>query len=220
MAIADQFRGLPIEDLIVSPLIGMAKGQAKLNDVTWKYINEVAFEDAKEKSADGVQRSVSRNIDLELNRYVANPDTGKLELQQIHSKIPMLPLVPIPALAITKADINFTMEVKQSSQSKSSTNTKSSIDVSASGGFWGQKYSVAVHGEVATARENTRSTDNSAKYEVNVHAEQLPPTEGMMKLSDMLNTLMDPVVVPNPAQQGGGNQGGGNQDGGNQGGGN
>ena len=82
MAIADQFRGLPIEDLIVSPLIGMAKGQAKLNDVTWKYINEVAFEDAKQKSADGVQRSVSRNIDLELNRYVANPDTGKLELQQ------------------------------------------------------------------------------------------------------------------------------------------
>lgn len=201
MAIADQFRGLPIEDLIVSPLIGMAKGQAKLNDVTWKYINEVAFEDAKQKSADGIQRSVSRNIDLELNRYVANPDTGKLELQQIHSKIPMLPLVPIPALAITKADINFTMEVKQSSQSKSSTNTKTSIDVSASGGFWGQKYSVKVHGEVATARENTRSTDNSAKYEVNVHAEQLPPTEGMLKLSDMLNTLMDPVVVPNPAQQ-------------------
>ena len=201
MAIADQFRGLPIEDLIVSPLIGMAKGQAKLNDVTWKYINEVAFEDAKQKSADGIQRSVSRNIDLELNRYVANPDTGKLELQQIHSKIPMLPLVPIPALAITKADINFTMEVKQSSQSKSSTNTKTSIDVSASGGFWGQKYSVKVHGEVATSRENTRSTDNSAKYEVNVHAEQLPPTEGMLKLSDMLNTLMDPVVVPNPAQQ-------------------
>ena len=201
MAIADQFRGLPIEDLIVSPLIGMAKGQAKLNDVTWKYINEVAFEDAKQKSADGIQRSVSRNIDLELNRYVANPDTGQLELKQIHSKIPMLPLVPIPALAITKADINFTMEVKQSSQSKSSTNTKSSIDVSASGGFWGQKYSVKVHGEVATARENTRSTDNSAKYEVNVHAEQLPPTEGMLKLSDMLNTLMDPVVVPNPAQQ-------------------
>lgn len=198
MAIADQFRGLPIEDLIVSPLIGMAKGQAKLNDVTWKYINEVAFE-PKEKD-NPKSKSVSRNIDLELNRYIKNPDSGKLELQQINSKVPMLPLVPIPALAITKADINFTMEVKQSSQSKSNVNTKSSIDVSASGGFWGQKYSVKVHGEVATARENTRSTDNSAKYEVNVHAEQLPPTEGMLKLSDMLNTLMDPVVVSAPEQ--------------------
>jgi hypothetical protein len=41
--IADQFAGLPIEELIVSPIIGMAKGQAKLNEVTWKYISEVAF---------------------------------------------------------------------------------------------------------------------------------------------------------------------------------
>ena len=40
--IANQFVGLPIEDLIVSPIIGMAKGQAKLNEVTWNYINEVA----------------------------------------------------------------------------------------------------------------------------------------------------------------------------------
>ena len=40
--IAQQFAGLPIEDLIVSPIVGMAKGQAKLNDVTWKYISEVA----------------------------------------------------------------------------------------------------------------------------------------------------------------------------------
>ena len=44
MAIADQFKGLPIEDLIVQPLVGMAKGQAQLNDVTWRYISEVAFE--------------------------------------------------------------------------------------------------------------------------------------------------------------------------------
>ena len=43
--IAQQFAGLPIEDLIVQPLVGMAKGQAQLNDVTWKYISDVAFED-------------------------------------------------------------------------------------------------------------------------------------------------------------------------------
>jgi len=39
--IANQFKGLPIEELIVSPLVGMAKGQAKLNDVTWKYIKKL-----------------------------------------------------------------------------------------------------------------------------------------------------------------------------------
>ena len=190
MAVVDQFRGLPIEDLIVSPLVGMAKGQAALNDVAWKYIQEIAFVPGKEG-----ERVKSRTLDIELNRFVANPDGGAPTMQTVHSTIPMLPLVPIPSLAITKADINFTMEVKQSTQSKNSTNTKTSVDVEASGGFFVQKYSVKVHGEVSTARENTRSTDNSAKYEVSVHAEQLPATEGMLKLSDMLTTIMDPVTV-------------------------
>ena len=51
-------------------------------------------------------------------------------------------------------------------------------------------------GKVATHKENTRKTDNSAKYTVNVHAEQLPPTEGMMKLSDALIEMIDPTVTP------------------------
>ena len=34
--------------------------------------------------------------------------------------IPMLPLVPLPTLAVTSADVDFTMEVNESSLSKSS----------------------------------------------------------------------------------------------------
>ncbi len=193
--IAQQFAGLPIEDLIVSPLVGMAKGQAKLNDVTWKYISEVAFEPVDPNDAKN-QKKKTRFLDVQLNRYVANPDSGKQELQQIDSMVPMLPLVPLPSLAITSADIEFTMEVKQSEQSKDSTDESGSFSASASGGFWGMKYSVSMSGSVATHKENTRSTDNSAKYNVKVHAEQLPATEGMLKLSDMLNMMMEPSVVP------------------------
>lgn len=192
--IAQQFAGLPIEDLIVSPLVGMAKGQAKLNDVTWKYISEVAFEpvDASDASNKKVK---TRFLDVQLNRYVTNPETGAQELQQINSMVPMLPLVPLPSLAITSADIEFTMEVKQSEQSKDSSDSAASLSASASGGFWGMKYSVSMSGSVSTHKENTRSTDNSAKYNVKVHAEQLPATEGMLKLSDMLNMMMEPSVV-------------------------
>ena len=193
--IAQQFAGLPIEDLIVSPLVGMAKGQAKLNDVTWKYISEVAFE-AVDPSDPKNQKKKTRFLDVQLNRYVTNPDSGKQELQQIDSMVPMLPLVPLPSLAITSADIEFTMEVKQSEQSKDSSDSSASFNASASGGFWGMKYSVSMSGSVATHKENTRSTDNSAKYNVKVHAEQLPATEGMLKLSDMLNMMMEPSVVP------------------------
>ena len=106
--IADNFAGLPIEDLIVSPIVGMAKGQAKLNEVTWRYISEVAFE----KDKDG--KTTARSLDVEMNRVVTNGETGEQEIQKVYSKVPMLPLVPLPSLAITSADIAFTMEVKTS----------------------------------------------------------------------------------------------------------
>ena len=173
--IADNFKGLPIEDLIVSPIVGMAKGQAKLNDVTWKYISEVAFvEDEKTK------KITARKLDVEMNRVMTNGDTGDQEIETLYSSVP----------------ISFSMEVKTSVSKVSSTDTKSSIEAKASGGFWGMKYSATVAGSVATHKENTRKTDNSAKYEVSVHAEQLPPTEGMLKLSDYLTQMLEPSAIP------------------------
>jgi len=188
--IASQFSGLPIEDLIVSPLVGMAKGQAQLNDVTWRYISEVAF--TKDKNGN----TTARSLDVEMNRVVTDGATGEQTLQKLYSKVPMLPLVPIPSLAITSADIEFTMEIKTSEVDKSSTDTEGSFQASASGGFWGMKYSVSMAGKVATHKENTRSTDNSAKYNVKVHAEQLPATEGMLRLSDYLTQMLEPSLIP------------------------
>ena len=188
--IADQFVGLTIEDLIVSPIVGMAKGQAKLNEVTWRYISEVAFE----KDKDG--NTTARSLDVEMNRVVTNSETGEQEIQKLYNKVPMLPLVPLPSLAITSADISFTMEVKTSETSKESNDSESSYSASASASWWGMKFNATVAGKVATHKENTRSTDNSAKYEVKVHAEQLPPTEGMLKLSDYLTQMLEPSLIP------------------------
>ena len=189
--ISAQFTGLPIEDLIVSPIVGMAKGQAKLNDVTWKYISEVAF--VKDEKTG---KTSARSLDVEMQRVMTDPDTGKQEVKTLYSKVPMLPLIPLPSLAITSADIEFTMEIKTSEVNKDSEDKSASFSATASGGFWGMKYSATMAGSVATHKENTRSTDNSAKYNVKVHAEQLPPTEGMMKLSDYLTQMLEPSLIP------------------------
>ena len=189
--IADQFAGLPIEELIVSPIVGMAKGQAKLNEVTWKYISEVAF--VKDEKT-GV--TSARSLDVEMNRVVTNGETGEQEIQKLYNKVPMLPLVPLPSLAITSADIEFSMEVKTSEASKDTVATENSYEASASGRWWGMSFSAKVAGKVATNKENTRSTDNSAKYNVKVHAEQLPATEGMLKLSDYLTQMLEPSLIP------------------------
>jgi hypothetical protein len=182
--IADQFKGLPIEDLIVSPIVGMAKGQAKLNEVTWKYINEVAFIDGE-----------TRALDVQINKVMTNPDTGEQTWEEHYAKVPMLPLVPLPSLAVTSADIEFNMEVQTSDVSVDKSASEASMSASASGGWWGMKFKASMAGKVSSSKENTRKTDNSAKYNVKVHAEQLPPTEGMLKLSDALVSMMDPTTV-------------------------
>jgi len=182
--IADQFKGLPIEDLIVSPLVGMAKGQAKLNEVTWKYFNEVAFIDGE-----------TRALDVQINKVMTNPDTGEQTWEEHYAKVPMLPLVPLPSLAVTSADIEFNMEVQTSDVSVDKSASEASMSASASGGWWGMKFKASMAGKVSSSKENTRKTDNSAKYNVKVHAEQLPATEGMLKLSDALVGMMDPTPV-------------------------
>ena len=188
--IADQFAGLPIEELIVSPIIGMAKGQAKLNEVTWKYISEVAFVTDKDGN------TTARSLDVEMNRVVTNGATGEQDIQKLYNKVPMLPLVPLPSLAITSADIEFAMEVKTSEASKDTSASENSYEASAGGKWWGMSFNAKVAGKVSTNKENTRSTDNSAKYNVKVHAEQLPATEGMLKLSDYLTQMLEPSLIP------------------------
>ena len=81
-SIAQDFVGLPIEDLIVSPMVGMAKGQAKLNKVTWDYISEVAFVTENGKT-------VARSLDVELNRIAVDGATGEQTPEVVHSRIPI-----------------------------------------------------------------------------------------------------------------------------------
>lgn len=53
--------------------------------------------------------------------------------------------------------------------------------------------SVSVQGKVGTSRENTRSTNQTAKYQVSVSASQQPPTEGLSKLMDIMASCVEPL---------------------------
>jgi hypothetical protein len=62
---------------------------------------------------------------------------------------------------------------------------------------WGC-FSATVHveGSVAAHKENTRSSDNSAKYHVQVLAEDTGMPEGLARVLDILHTAIQPAVKP------------------------
>lgn len=85
------------------------------------------------------------------------------------------------------------MEVTSTTTSKDTLST----EVLAKAGYKGlfSRVSVDIQGKVSTTRENTRSTNQTAKYQMHVNARQQRPTEGMSKLMDILANCTAPLKV-------------------------
>jgi hypothetical protein len=112
--------------------------------------------------------------------------------------VPLLAVVKVPNLSITTVDITFDMEVKSSFSSKESTDASASLAAEASFGFGMFKGTVKIQGSVATHKENARSSDNSAKYTVKVHAEDAGMPEGLARVMDILQSAAAPRKISAP----------------------
>ena len=192
MADMSAFTGLPIEELIGGPLIGAAKGQAKLAQITMDFVNQMAFQE------DGV---TAKLIPVIVDRLVKNPDTGAVEKLQQTLQVSPITLVEIPNFSMQDMEIEFSMEVKQSSQEKSATENKSAHE------GWGVKASVEASykstASVSASKEQTRGSDFSAKYHVKCTATQKPPTEGMSRFTQILASAIEPIETTGTKPAGG-----------------
>jgi hypothetical protein len=197
----DQFRGLPMEDLIGGPLQAACDSQKMLASSMIDFITSVGMNPID--ASDPAKGYKTRQVDFSMNRP-NRQDDGTVTQEKVEMSVPTLAIVPIPNLQVDNVVVDFEMEVKSSFTEKKGVDTKVSVDASYGGGFWPVK--VKIHGEVATHKETTRKSDNSAKYTVHVEARQQPPPEGLMKVLDILQTACEPVAVSNKS-------GGGTDDG-------
>ena len=174
---AGAFKGLPMRELISAPLITVAEAQQQLAASSLDFHDKIAFKDDAK----------TRCLEFDLKRPVMGP--GDIREQEVKVKAPFLGLVPIPSLLIDDVNIDFQMEVTDALTSKSSENVDMSADVTPK--WFGS--SVSVQGKVRTSRENTRSTDQNAKYQVSVPARQQSQTEGLSKLMDIMESCIEPL---------------------------
>lgn len=204
---ASQFQGLPMGDLIGGPLNAACDAQVRLALATANFIKVVGFQGPADGATNGDDFGPVRTAKFKFARPVqiapavpAGPDgTGavaaKIGSEDVELEVPLLAIVKIPALSITTVDITFDMEVKSSESSKDSTDASASVTASGSIGWGPYKASVSVTGSVATHKENTRSSDNSAKYHVEVHAADSGMPEGLSRVLDILATSIAPKTV-------------------------
>jgi Protein of unknown function (DUF2589) len=217
--IASEFKGLPMADLIGGPLTAACDAQVRLANATADFIKVIGFQPptAAQLSADPDAVGATRTVSFSFTR----PTPAKLAIpavpvipatsttpevpavsavpavpagtETVELVVPTLAIVTPPALSIKNVDIVFDMEVKSSSSSKSSTDEALSASVDASAKWGVVKVAVHIQGSVATHKENTRTTDNSAKYHVEVHAEDTGMPEGLRRVLDIMNSAIVPV---------------------------
>lgn len=191
MAIAEQFAGLQMDQLIGGPLSAAADASTQLANSTADFINRVGFDD---------QGNV-RNVAFGYQKYTPNED-GTSSLDEMKVSVPVLAIVPIPNLQIDEVNILFDMEVKQSERQESSKDMSASLNASGKIG----PFKISVTGSVSSHSSNTRSTDNSAKYHVDVRATNHGTPEGLARVLDMMAANVAPALVSSSIKDGNGQE--------------
>lgn len=178
----NNFSGLPIAELIAAPLTAACDSQKKLAQSAFEFMTEIGYTDPAAQTP--------RLLEFNLQR----PVEGASQPQQIKVQAPFLGLVPLPALLIDDVQIDFQMEVTTSETSREKTDKELASNANANFRFGCfAKGSVCVNGKVSSSRENTRSTNQTAKYQVHVSARQQRPTEGLSRLMDILASCVEPL---------------------------
>jgi len=186
--ISEQFRGLPIEELIAAPLLASAQAQGKLAGVTTDFIQSVGMD----KKEDDTMKA--RTVDFSYERPVTDNE-GNTVQEESKLSVPLLSIVNTPNLSINLVDVDFNMEVKSSTINTSETSKSATINASYKA--WYSPVKVSISGSVSSKDISTRKTDNSAKYQIHVSAEDKGTPEGLMKVLDMLNNSIQPMPKTN-----------------------
>lgn len=190
MAIGDQFSGLDMKNLIGAPLGAAADASVQLAHSTADFINTVGFD----------KNGKTRTAVFKFNQIEKNED-GSLENQEMSVDVPLLAIVPIPNLQVDEVNILFDMEVKQSEKSESSSDYGGSFSGTANFGI----FKATVSGNVSAHSSNTRSSDNSAKYHVDVSATNHGTPEGLARVLDMMAANVAPSIASSTAVDESGN---------------
>lgn len=184
MGIGEQFAGLDMANLIGGPLTAAADASILLAQSTADFINKVGF-DAEQNA---------RTVAFSFQRMEPDVD-GSINRSDMKVEVPLLAIVPIPNLQVDEVNILFDMEVKQCEKSEESKDLGAKFEA----GLQIGPVKVSVTGSVSAHSSNTRSSDNSAKYHVDVSATNHGIPEGLSRVLDMMAANVAPTLVSSKA---------------------
>tara|TARA_R100000152_G_C6777145_1_gene206801 strand:+ start:1113 stop:1751 length:639 start_codon:yes stop_codon:yes gene_type:complete len=188
---SDQFGGLPMDQLIGGPLKAACDSQVQLAKATADFIQNVGLE----TDSNGVVKA--RTVDFTYTKPVNDGNGGYTEVTN-QLDVPILAILNTPSLQVKEVEVDFTMEVKSSTSEKSSRDYEAAMDTHVKAGWGPVSVDVKIHGSISAKSENTRSSDNSAKYNVKVIARDDGMPEGLKRCLDIVQAAIAEKPAPAP----------------------
>ena len=172
--VSSKLVGESIGDLVGAPLDAVCDAQNKLAQSAFEFMQEIGFN----------EEGKTRMVEFNLQR----PIEGSTTPQDITVQAPFIGLVPLPNLLIDDVQVDFQMEVTATETSTEKSSTEGSSSANCFGGR-----SVNVSGKVSSSRENTRSANQTARYQVDESNRQQRQTEGLSMLKDIMASCVEPL---------------------------
>ncbi len=170
-AVGSALQALPIDSMISAPLLAAVAAQVRASKAYMDFVTTVGMADGK-----------AVMVPFEYEEDLVDGEGKIISSRTRHFKVPLLALVSHPNLNVEQVDISFEMTIEASEENHSSTEGEGGFEASMG---WGP-FKVKVHGKVSHKSEQTRKTDTRAKYTINVTAKRAGPSEGMMRVLDMM----------------------------------
>ncbi|MFJ7150862.1 DUF2589 domain-containing protein [Streptomyces sp. NPDC100445] len=165
---------MPFDHIIGGPLQGVIRASAMAANETAKFIRDVGF-------------NKEGNVETVKFKYTSTEPTTKEGVADTKKtvkevEVPLLSVVPIPYLQLSKVTLDFSVKIDSVSTQKHDTQIGGSAE--ASGGFWGITASVKASYDNSSSSSDT--VTRNAAMSVHVEAEQGPMPAGMEKILSML----------------------------------
>ncbi|MBL4940592.1 MAG: DUF2589 domain-containing protein [Colwellia sp.] len=200
VSMAQQFSGLPIKALISAPLLAGAEANSKMAITQTQFLLSTCF---NVTGSSGSEEYKPIMINMTLTRSVIKPDGSAGDPVETKFDLPLLTIMPLNSLAVDSITVNFEMEVKSSFSNDKETSSES--ESAAEGSFSAKVgfgcFSAEVSGSVSSSSKSASSEkshyekSNSAKYEINAHAGQLPLPEGVTTIIQAFSQCIAPIQL-------------------------
>jgi hypothetical protein len=186
-----QLQGIPIDYLVTTPLVSAARGNIALATVMTDFVNAIGF------NSEG-QTNVVQFI-LDQPYQVSGASTMEYQTATITVTAPLLSLVPLPALLVQDVTVDLTVNISNSVMqgTTSSSSSTAGATASVSGSYWFTNFSFtgSYSNTNSTTSTSNQTASQAAQYQVQVVAQQQPPTAGMLALSQIFANCIVPVQV-------------------------